>query len=342
MRLGSTTLVFMFGGQGSQYYGMGAELFRSNPTFRRWLERGDAALRAATGASLIDTLYRRGRAKSDVFDRLALTHPAIFTVQYALAQCLVESVGPPDLCLGYSLGELAAAATAGVSSFENVLLAVVHQARLVEAQCPPGGMMAVVEDPALFEHEPTLFADCERVARNFEQHFVVAGPPDVLSRVEAALAPRDVLTVRLPVRFAFHSRGLDALESFEDELEIPAGWGRGDLPLVSCATRAVVPEFDGAHIWSALRNPVDFMGTLDALSDSASDPLWVDLSPTGTLATFVKKRAPDRARTRVVAAMSAFGSDERTLARAIDVVRAGASSAPATVVHRQGGAVTPG
>src|ERR1700733_6256349 len=78
--------VFMFSGQGSQYFQMGRVLFEKNDTFRHWMVQLDDVARKLLGRSVIDALYSSFHGKGDPFDRTLLTHPAIFMVEYTLVR----------------------------------------------------------------------------------------------------------------------------------------------------------------------------------------------------------------------------------------------------------------
>ena len=157
--------VFMFSGQGSQYFQMGRELFKTNDIFHDWMIRLDTIAKGLTGDSVIGTLYSDASRKGDSFDRTLLTHPAIFMVEYALAQALIHAGVLPDMVLGASMGSFAAATVAGFIEVEDALASVVHQAIAIE-ECERGGMIAVLADPALFA-EDFLSHRSELAAVNF-------------------------------------------------------------------------------------------------------------------------------------------------------------------------------
>src|SRR5882672_995445 len=133
----------MFSGQGSQYLQMGRALFDDNRIFRDWMMRLDDFVRQSSGKSVIETLYSKRHKAGAMFDRTLLTHPAIFMVEYSLAQTLIRAGIVADMTLGASLGSFAAAAVAGFVKVEDALTAVIRQASVLEACCEPGGMIAV-------------------------------------------------------------------------------------------------------------------------------------------------------------------------------------------------------
>ncbi len=179
-------IVFMFSGQGSQYFHMGRSLYEDNRTFRGWMIRLDEIARQSLGKSVVETLYSDVHRKGDPFDRMLLTHPAIFMVEYSLAQALIHAGVRPDMVLGVSLGAFAAATVAGFIEVDDAFAAVMQQAIAVEQLCEPGGMTAVLGAPSLFS-EDFLASRSELAAVNFSSHFVVSARRPELDAVEAAL-----------------------------------------------------------------------------------------------------------------------------------------------------------
>src|SRR5262245_12483749 len=116
--------VFMFSGQGSQYYHMGSRLFANDITFRSRLLELDETVRTITGVSVLASVYDERVSKADVFERLALTHPAIFMIEVALAQTLVDRNLRPAVVVGVSMGAFGAAVIAGCLSPDSALAAV--------------------------------------------------------------------------------------------------------------------------------------------------------------------------------------------------------------------------
>lgn len=310
---GRLPVVFMFSGQGAQYHHMGRELLEREPVFRDWMERANERLRVRHGVDVLAFLYDPAKSRSTPFEELLYSHPAIFMLEYALAQVLLARGRRPDCVLGSSLGEFAAAAVSGVLGFEEALDAVMQHARIVRAYCPEGGMTAVLADESLFGAERALHGGCELAASNFPGNFVIAGAKQPLRAAEAFLREHGIRFQQLPVPYAFHSSLVDpAAPPFLEYLQRlplrpPA------LPFISCAQAGFLERMPPGHFWRVGREPIHLHQTLEALGRDG--PLaFVDLGPSGTLAACVKYGLPPGSGSTFVAAMTPFGNDLRTLA----------------------------
>jgi bacillaene synthase trans-acting acyltransferase len=306
--------VFMFSGQGSQYFQMGRPLFERNDTFRDWMVRLDDLARRSSGRSIVETLYSGVHSKGDPFDRTALTHPAIFMVEYSLAQSLMHAGIRPDMVLGVSLGSFAAAAVAGFIDVEDALTAVIRQATALEECCEPGGMTAVLADPALFAEE-FLSRRSELAAVNFSSHFVVSARRAELAGIEAALRQRHVGYQRLPVSFPYHSRWIDNARAPFDSFMRSIRFRPGGLPLVCCDQAAILSALSGDYFWNVVRHPIRFRETTAGLEQRGARR-YIDVGPAGTLATFLKYGLPATTTSTVQEILTPFGTDERNLATA--------------------------
>ena len=317
--MGTSETVFMFSGQGSQYFQMGRELFQQNQTFRDWMVRLDDIPRRFSGRSVIEVLYSDLYGKGDAFDRTLLTHPAIFMVEYSLAETLIDAGVRPDMVLGVSLGSFAAATVAGFIGVEDALTSVVRQAITFEEYCEPGGMTAVLADPALFA-EQFFQGRCELAAVNFSSHFVVSARCAELAGIEAALDQQDVGYQRLPVSFPFHSQWIDKAKApFESFMRsIPRRQGR--LPLACCDQTAVLSDLSDDYFWNVARHPVRFLETTARLEQQGARR-YIDVGPAGTLATFLKYGMSATTKSTVHAILTPFGFDQKNLAALLASIR---------------------
>lgn len=304
--------VFMFSGQGSQYFHMGKPLYDHNETFRGWMQRLDEIVRRTAGASVLEALYSPARAKGDPFDRTLLTHPAIFMVEYALAQALIRAGVKPDMVLGVSLGSFAAAAVAGFVDVEEALQAVLRQAMALEEHGEAGGMTAILADPALYG-EDFIRSRSELAGVNFSTNFVVSAREADLALIGAELKRRGLVYQRLPVSFPFHSRWIDgAKEAFAPAMR-SIGARSGRLPLACCDRAEILTELSEEFFWDIIRHPIRFRETA-ALVEQKGVRRYIDVGPAGTLATFLKYGSPAPSSSSVHSILTPFGGDQKNFA----------------------------
>ncbi|MGA5042276.1 ACP S-malonyltransferase, partial [Streptomyces capoamus] len=310
-------VAFLFGGQGSQYHGMGQPLFDHEPVFRDSMRELDEVVRELAGVSVVGQLYGADRGVGEPFDRLLFTHPAIVMVEYSLARLLRSRGVEPDCVGGSSLGEFAAAAVAGVLPIEDVLGTVVRQAQLCERSGPPGRMLAVLSDVASFEHDP-VFTGTELASVNYPEHFVVSGTVARIAELRAELTGRGVPAEVLPVPHAFHSSHIDPFADGHRDLFRGLRPAAPRIPLVSGVDGSRPERLDADYFWNVVRRPIDFPAAVRALA-AAGDPVHLDLSPGGTLATFLRRNRAD-ARCHLV--LTPFMQDRERLADATAAVLA--------------------
>lgn len=313
-------VIFCFSGQGSQYYGMGAGLRAENPVFRHWLEAGDALVAQRHGFSLLAETHAPGHGPTQPFDRLEASHPALFLVQYALAKTLQDRGIRPDALLGVSLGEFVAQAVAGMLPFETALTAVADQPARFRATCPPGGMIAVLGPPALAAEVPLLAERAELAGTTSPNHFILAALAHDLEAIEAELRHRQLAFQRLPVPFAFHSRFVEPAR--ESCLEAGARLRRdsGFWPVWSCCTAGPTGTAAPDLMWRVIRQPMNVQATLAAI-EAQGGAVYVDLSPSGTLAAVLRQALPAHSPSRLVGVLSPFGGDVQRLDKAVAALR---------------------
>lgn len=285
------SIVFMFSGQGSQYYQMGRGFYEQHPVFRKWMVHLDELAQDIGGVSVIDTLYNERNRWKDRFMQTEYTHPAIFMVEYALAQVLIERGIEPDYVLGASLGEFTAATLAGVTDYSETLEAVIRQAQIMASHCPEGGMIAVIHDFRLFRETPLIYENSELAAVNAESHFILSGENEKLAVVEQDLKRNGIIYQKLPVSFGFHSSAIDPAEPEYRRFLKDRWMKKPQLPIVSGmdGTIHIEPLPDG-YGWDVIRKPIRFPEAVRTIeSEEKPYRLYVNVGPDGSLANIAKK-----------------------------------------------------
>ncbi|MCR8978423.1 ACP S-malonyltransferase [Brevibacillus laterosporus] len=299
-------IVFMFSGQGSQYFQMGKELFDQNPSFRRWMLQLDRSFTSITGQSVLDILYDPRKTKGDIFNHTIHTHPAIFMLEYALAQTLIESGIRPTYVLGSSLGEFAAAAVAGILDAEQALAAVLKQAEAFESNCVGGGMLAVLAEPAVYENSILLKNETELVGVNYHSHFVISGGRVQIQAAERFLKEHTIIFQQLPVSFAFHSSLIDPAEQEYKAFLSTQRQMRPTISFVSGVKGRLINELDSDYFWDVVRQPIRFYEAMKAM-EQERDYIYLDISPSGVLSNFAKRIIPSDSHSECYAILSSYG-----------------------------------
>lgn len=306
----SAKTVFMFSGQGSQFYQMGKQLFDTHPVFKEWMLRLDAQVKNSAGYSVVEAIYAGGKA--EVFAQTAFTHPAIFIVEYALAQTLIAEGIRPDLTLGASLGSFAAASVAGCISPELALNAVLEQAASFPESCERGGMISIVASPDLYQ-EAFLQQRSELAGINFHSHFVVSGLDPNLDAIEKELKERNITYQRLGVEYAYHSQWIEGAEEQYDWFLRGLSCKPAQIPVVCCAQAKSLATLPGDFFWQVVRTPIRFRDAIMHLQDKGTYR-YLDVGPSGTLATFVKYLIGKDAASTAYPLLTPYGQDQKNLA----------------------------
>jgi acyl transferase domain-containing protein/acyl carrier protein/short-subunit dehydrogenase involved in D-alanine esterification of teichoic acids len=306
-------IAFLFSGQGSQRAGMGAELYRAEAVFRDAIDRLAGRFAEETGVELPALLW------GDQSHRLGdtrYTQPALFAIEHALAALWRTWGIVPDIVIGHSVGEVAAACAAGILSAEDGLALIAARGRLMEERCTPGAMLAVAAESAAIDLGPYG----ERLgfaALNGPTNTVVSGETGAVEALAAALERQGVRHQRLAVSHAFHSAMMrPMLAPFRDSLGTLA-FSPPQVPFVSTVTaRLVDTEIAEADYWVRhVMAPVAFADGLRILAAEGA-AILVEIGPGTTLTGMA--RAADAAMAALPSlrpGMAELASLQETLGR---------------------------
>ncbi|HVK94787.1 MAG TPA: amino acid adenylation domain-containing protein [Noviherbaspirillum sp.] len=291
---GSDPLVFAFTGQGCQYPGMAQALYASEPVFRAVLDRCENALVALRGSGMLH-LMLDPEADPAQFESTDLAQPAIFAVQCGIVALLGAWGIKPQRVVGHSVGEFAAAVTAGVLELEDALALVAQRGSLM-AGMPAGGAMAAVQVDeqtalgTLHALDMTARGKVALAAVNGARSVVLSGEAEALDAVLAQLGAPGARAKRLVVSHAYHSPLMaPAAEAF----------ARAPAPVFRTATLPWISTVDGSDLsatgvnmayWSRqILSPVRFHDALTVL-EAQGCRHFIEIGPAAVLTQMGRAR----------------------------------------------------
>jgi acyl transferase domain-containing protein len=276
--------VFLFPGQGSQYPQMAGELYQTEPAFRDVI---DEFARVLSSSHQIDLRALLTDADAATLERTEYTQPALFAVEYALAQLLRSAGLEPAALAGHSVGEYVAAALAGVFDPADALRLVADRGALIQSLPQAGSMMAVtLPEQMLPAFVP---ADLDIAAVNAPGICVVSGDSELISQLELELSSQGVGCRRLHTSFAFHSRLIEpVLDQFRARIADVA-MRPPSIPFVSNLTGQWISRADAQdpEYWVRhARHCVRFSDTLRLLT-ADDDHVLLEVGPGRALTSLV-------------------------------------------------------
>lgn len=286
----NSQIAFMFPGQGAQYVEMGKELYQTEPIFRDQVKRCCEILIPHLGLDLCSVIYPNESEKESAAKKLkqtCLAQPALFVIEYALAQLWLAWGISVQAMIGHSIGEYVAACLAGVMTVEEALALVAARGRLMQ-QLKSGSMLSIPLPEA--EIKP-LLGELSLGACNAPNSCVVSGTIQAVDTLKNKLSSLGVECRYLHTSHAFHSRMMEPImESFIAEVR-KVKLNPPQIPFVSnlTGTWITVQEATDPNYWARhLRNTVQFAAGISTLLQEPNRIL-LEVGPGRTLCTFAKQ-----------------------------------------------------
>jgi phthiocerol/phenolphthiocerol synthesis type-I polyketide synthase E len=301
-------VVFMFPGQGAQRLNMGGQLYATETAFRATVDLCSSLLEPHIGLDLRTVLYPRPEAADTAtasLDQTALTQPALFVVEYALARLWMSWGISPESMIGHSIGEYVAACLAGVFSLEDALALVAARGRMMQGL--PGGTMLAV---ALPESEVTalLHEELSLAAVNSVSGCILSGPGAAIEKLRQQLLARDVACTVLRTSHAFHSAMMEPILPAFTALVQNLERRPPQIPFVSNRTGTWITESqatDPAYWAGHLRHTVRFADGLRPLF--SGERVLLEVGPGQTLSGLARRHPARAAAVPVIASLPQAG-----------------------------------
>jgi phthiocerol/phenolphthiocerol synthesis type-I polyketide synthase E len=284
-------VVFMFTGQGAQYVNMGLELYRTEARFRARVDQCAEFLQPHLFLDLRDVLYPQAEdaeRAARALNQTRITQPALFTVEYALAELWMSWGVTPSVLIGHSIGEYVAACLSGVFSLEDSLSLVAGRGRLMQ-ELPVGSMLEVPLSEV--EIQPFLSPQLSLAAVNGPALCVVSGETEAVAALQQRLSEQKVRGRQLRTSHAFHSAMMEPiLAAFAEHV-------RGlkprppQIPFISNVTGSLITEAEATSpdYWAKhLRQTIRFADGLQKLLEK-SNRVLLEVGPGQTLSLMAKQ-----------------------------------------------------
>lgn len=283
-------LVFMFTGQGSQYVNMGRTLYESNEVFKEAMDLCDKLFKPYLLKSITQLLYGEN-ADSEIIEKTVYAQPLIFSIEYALVK-IWESYGVvPKAVMGHSIGEYAAAVTAGIISLEDAVKLVSIRGRLMDSAPGSGSMSSVFASEEEVRALIAPYKDTVSIAaRNAKETCVISGDTNDVKAVMEEAKAKGYRVKELKVSHAFHSKLMEPILDDFRLIADEATYEEAKVKFISALYARALEEGEilDSEYWTVhIREKVDFYKAITSV-ENASSYVFLEIGSNRVLSALCK------------------------------------------------------
>jgi acyl transferase domain-containing protein/thioesterase domain-containing protein len=311
-------VVFVFPGQGAQWFSMGKELYSKNDVFKATIDEIDEAFKKYADWSLIDEIHA-DEANSQL-NKINVIQPYLFAMQVALSKQWMANGVQPDSVVGHSMGEVAAAYIAGALSLDDAANIICTRSILMNTLSGQGGAMAVTE---LSKEEAEAYVEkhggkISLAVQNSPKSTVLAGDNQIIEGILAELNEKDLFCRQVKVDVASHSPQMDSIKDTLLEKVQTIQPQENHIKIYSTVRNKVISglEMDAEYWKCNLRNTVQFASATEKLLDDGHQ-LFIEVSPHPVLSTAINECAEHKS----LSSIATIGSLHRDYAEVDEMAK---------------------